>query len=933
MNFNEYLEQTKLKPPTGYNVNFSPDQKARLDRQIANFEAQDKGLGTGFTPLGNVVDNFTQSLADKAIEWAKPSNYKDELKNAKNYEDVKDIYTTARANFDAASGFFGADKEQTNGFLKEFSSNLKELGLAQGLARDDDTGELMVAMDGEWKSLDAGTLKEFWASVKAHGGSAVGSLAGLFAKGGWKKKAVASTIGAAIGGGSDQAKNAIYADQPELLNTENAIKRGLTDGAINLGSELAVTGLIKGGQALANTQIVGDAMQTVGQRAQELKQMAMKAYENLKTKDLPLVDNVLKGNISGAEDVVYRTVGNFDKETARELAPELSDANPLLSKMSKKAEAVAANENNLDTLRAVSTKTQSLADEIAQKLANPALTQREGDLLAMARSNSSISPELERTIVKDPKVAQKFGDITENATAKFYDKTAHANHDADDVVKIFKDYEKRTKGEYKAVRDEFEKAAVNKTIQLDGDTLQSGAVEIAKSFPETQTARISAITKIASNEPLTIQNLFDARRAINSLSRKTDLHSVKQTLSDFKAIVDNGISRLSGADDTLWARLDCVDKSYSAMKHTMDDPFVKGLLNGIDKKAVATRLATKQRATNGAYYELTKGLSQSEREFLEKFSIDKAIQKHTLATDSGKRIVDYKALADDIGSLELKGEHANNIALLVQKYKQFHGEDIKMLKAINSAKVANPSAGIDSSFWGRIVVKIANNGAERLTAMLPFFEFAKTAALRQKLKVAILKARTPQELIDNFGEAVANSELKTSEKARAFNHLSRIEEADEALKAEINSLGKSEAPKIVDKAVIPKTIAEAYGVDYADFRGKGVDAVKHLKKVKNGSVKGAFYRPELGDIDVIWGRTWKEGKKVKGYGLAKIIKKHPEATPEFIAEVVAKGDIKPNYNGVNIKMDNKIVGLNRGWNINGKKIGDNHWVVTAFERK
>ena len=46
---------------------------------------------------------------------------------------------------------------------------------------------------------------------------------------------------------------------------------------------------------------------------------------------------------------------------------------------------------------------------------------------------------------------------------------------------------------------------------------------------------------------------------------------------------------------------------------------------------------------------------------------------------------------------------------------------------------------------------------------------------------------------------------------------------------------------------------------------------KHIKESGakgeyKGQVAGAFYRKELGDIDLVWGEVTGSGKEAKGYG-------------------------------------------------------------------
>ncbi len=61
------------------------------------------------------------------------------------------------------------------------------------------------------------------------------------------------------------------------------------------------------------------------------------------------------------------------------------------------------------------------------------------------------------------------------------------------------------------------------------------------------------------------------------------------------------------------------------------------------------------------------------------------------------------------------------------------------------------------------------------------------------------------------------------------------------------------------------------------FEGpKGYEAVEFLLAKGKGEVKNAFHHKNIGYIDLIWG----EGGE-NGYGLAKILWKHPEALPHL----------------------------------------------------
>ena len=130
-------------------------------------------------------------------------------------------------------------------------------------------------------------------------------------------------------------------------------------------------------------------------------------------------------------------------------------------------------------------------------------------------------------------------------------------------------------------------------------------------------------------------------------------------------------------------------------------------------------------------------------------------------------------------------------------------------------------------------------------------------------------------------------------------------------------------------------IIKEFGTNYAEFKGKGQEAIKHLLEVKNGQVQGAFSKQIDGkpaDIDLVWGKITNAQKK-EGYGLAHIIDKHPDLDLNLIPKIIENGTIKKTHNGYNIATDKYIVGINKGWREKGVRKGDNLWIVTSFEAK
>ncbi|ULO00167.1 hypothetical protein CMOL_1015 [Campylobacter sp. RM10537] len=136
--------------------------------------------------------------------------------------------------------------------------------------------------------------------------------------------------------------------------------------------------------------------------------------------------------------------------------------------------------------------------------------------------------------------------------------------------------------------------------------------------------------------------------------------------------------------------------------------------------------------------------------------------------------------------------------------------------------------------------------------------------------------------------------------------------------------------KQIEEKLNIKPIKE-FGVNYAEYYHDGSRAIEKLILEKQGQVAGAFYRKELGDIDLVWGEVTDKIKH-KGYGLSHIIDKHPDLDLNIIPEIVEKGDIIQRENrekSFNIVFKDYILWVNKGFN---KSVG-NQWIVTAFEKK
>lgn len=92
-----------------------------------------------------------------------------------------------------------------------------------------------------------------------------------------------------------------------------------------------------------------------------------------------------------------------------------------------------------------------------------------------------------------------------------------------------------------------------------------------------------------------------------------------------------------------------------------------------------------------------------------------------------------------------------------------------------------------------------------------------------------------------------------------------------------------------------------FGREYTGYKGK--KAIDILMKEKQGYVKGAFTRKDIGDIDLVWGDDIK--------GLCHIVKRRKETGQplgkllEGLTDTIKKGEIEESYKQLKIKYKGK----------------------------
>ncbi|EPW6906568.1 hypothetical protein ACWOXV_001681, partial [Campylobacter upsaliensis] len=93
-----------------------------------------------------------------------------------------------------------------------------------------------------------------------------------------------------------------------------------------------------------------------------------------------------------------------------------------------------------------------------------------------------------------------------------------------------------------------------------------------------------------------------------------------------------------------------------------------------------------------------------------------------------------------------------------------------------------------------------------------------------------------------------------------------------------------------------------------------------------GQVAGAFYKEGLGEIDLVWGEAG--SGKSDGFGLAKIVKYHPEVIDKLDDIIANTSIVKESDNRYHLENENYKLAIRKDFE--GEKT---NWLLTAFEKK
>ena len=119
-----------------------------------------------------------------------------------------------------------------------------------------------------------------------------------------------------------------------------------------------------------------------------------------------------------------------------------------------------------------------------------------------------------------------------------------------------------------------------------------------------------------------------------------------------------------------------------------------------------------------------------------------------------------------------------------------------------------------------------------------------------------------------------------------------------------------------------------FGPVLTQYRGDAHGAIKKLMALRTGDAEAALSHPDIGDIDLIWGKEGDAQYDYRdGFGLGKIAAKHPEVLGDLQNIIASMRITTRSENRINLESDTHKGAVRLEWNGQRKT-----WLLTAFEK-
>ncbi|MDA3069361.1 hypothetical protein OFN70_07460 [Campylobacter sp. CN_NE3] len=762
-----FLSQNPQNSPNLETEQKKEPQYNALESIKQNIQNQSQTANLGYAPIGQ---SYNQLDYDRTTTQEQEQEFQNlRAKQAKPIiENRHGVFNTIHKNFIADDEVKEKYQIDTMNQLSDFASkNGFDLGIKEIDGKIYGGRSILGGRDKEIIDITPDIMDYIGASK---GEIALGTL-GAVLSGGTSLPFMlgASATGTSLGAMSD------YRNYDEITGNKataaDYLKRGGEAVIDDLGAGLILGGAIKGLGKGAN--ILKEPFKGIINTTAEL---GGKVWDNLPISSV--VRQFGTDNIGGATDKAIKNLGG---ETEY-----LTSLNQAKEALGDKAFSEFANER---VIQIPHTKFETInkgIDFVNDKLVKPFnenikkvvsqadLNEQEANLFLANLAHENGAKIITNSVAHDPQAYGKAVQMFKKLNGTTKQTLDEVLKDSPSVIKVFDDFEKRTKADFGAVMDTlnefFSKNAPQSTelIKSNKRRILTNARQIFGDSDELSkfTGTLKKPTNL--NEWQDLRNLIGneigsierngKKFGLNSQDNAT-LRLLRTIRNDIDSSIDDIFNQFEKTHPNLGERakelINTARKDYHAYKNMEYSDLYHTISTGIKDEAKITDILIKSvNNENGA--DLNAFLSALGNK--ERANAESAIIRAVIAKNTAENITDFKAVLDTLNELPLQSEkalsvlnHLNDNAPILKNT----GEILNDLKTINP-KGYELSQGISHSIKARIKTMIANRLTNKLKSKAPL-GFGDNQALQNHINNAIKGSGNLEIALKNIAEIPAEN--------------------------------------------------------------------------------------------------------------------------------------------------------------------------------
>lgn len=968
--YNTYktLAQRKLDNPSNY-YKLSPKERAIIEQRVG------------------AIGSWWRNNSDKELV-----DYYLDLENAKesasNFVSAQKRLENVNSN-EQFLGLIGAlkhgkefDKKQ-KAMIDDYAIVAKELGF-DTLAYNK-TGLYFIKDEKAYK-VEQGLWDEIKGVFKDNIGSLAGAIAGAeygYKKGKFKGMVAYGAAGAFGGGVTDSMIADVLANKK--LDLAQALIHGAQEGALNIAADTVL-------------KVAGTAIKTLN--PEKLKNIANTAIDY--TPLLGFAKRAKDGNTAAAQKLIDHAIPQEAQADLKALESIFgAEVQIGATKVSQAQRAISVLESKLGSDSYIVRGAKSLYDTFAftsQKQAQKDFIRairadESGNLSAFLSEAANVSPVIQKNLLN----------ILDQTSQKLAHQLERFELPPSTIKDVFDNFEKGTKQSY---TDAIEQILLKVYDESYTTTLAKDSPNIPSNLSSQEAARFNTDSledfkakmeksgvlledsakflrfvesTIYNPKGVTFETLNNAQKTLNAYYKQaTDPNFrsfVKDAVNGFiKRDIQAGIEKIFAQNAPLYndARtlFDTALSDYATMKETLklaDSLKIRDRRRSYEQVAQSlSRFFLGQGENIPNFEALLGGLQKELREQVELKLLQDMLELSFVKLNEIK-VLDSSEFFKRLEPLKghFHSTSAKDFIKIAQDFHTLFRNDASIARSLSPATTEKIGTSIATTLEGAVKFQVIKALFANIIRLMPHIPFAKRlnesvqgSALRYQLKKALDSSLSVGEFKLELQARAIKGDFTNATREQIAKILGQVENAQESLErvpaqpslradenaAPIHKETPSTPPAETQAQKVDSSV-EHFGQNFSEYKGQGAKAVEKVLQERSGQVQGAFYRDELGEIDVVWGEIT-DPEKHKGYGLAHILDKRKaefmqqglseaqaeakaiDFTKNEIANIIENGKItnKPNE-ATKIETPAYKLILKQNWK--GEPL-ENKWVVTAY---